>query len=39
MAGTVRQPIDVPSLSTYIEENVSDIKLPITIKQVPLPGQ
>ncbi len=36
MAGPVRQPIDVGSLSNYIENNVPEIKLPILIKQVPI---
>lgn len=35
MAGVVRQPIDITSLSRYIEKNVTDIRLPISIKQVP----
>lgn len=34
MAGAVRQPIDVPSLSDYIGHEVHDIKLPVSIKQV-----
>ena len=34
MAGTVRQPINIPSLSSYLEKNVADIKLPIGLKQV-----
>lgn len=34
MAGTVRQPINVASLSSYVEKNVPDIKLPISLKQV-----
>ena len=34
MAGAVRQPIDIDSLSQYIEENVPEIQLPISIKQV-----
>jgi hypothetical protein len=34
MAGTVRQPINVDSLSKYIEENVPEIELPIIVKQV-----
>ena len=36
MAGAVRQPIDLASLSAYVEKNVGDIKLPISLKQVPL---
>ena len=41
MSGPVRQPINVLSLSTYIEKNVPVIKLPIGLKQVlprELPG-
>lgn len=41
MAGTIRQPIDVASLSTYLEKNLPDIRLPIGLKQVhprELPG-
>ena len=34
MAGPVRQPIDLASLSAYIERNVPQIQLPISIKQV-----
>lgn len=34
MAGAVRQPIDVARLSAYIEQNVDQISLPITLKQV-----
>ncbi|MCJ1257264.1 hypothetical protein MMC24_005089 [Lignoscripta atroalba] len=33
MAGAVRQPIDVTSLSAYIEKTIPEIKLPISIKQ------
>jgi aminoglycoside phosphotransferase (APT) family kinase protein len=33
MAGPIRQPIDIDSLSRYIETAVPDIKLPITVKQ------
>lgn len=33
MAGAVRQPVDVDSLSTYLGHNVPTIKLPIRIKQ------
>ncbi|KAL9030266.1 MAG: hypothetical protein Q9196_001596 [Gyalolechia fulgens] len=33
MAGAVRQPVDVDSLSTYLGHNVPAIKLPIQIKQ------
>ena len=34
MAGIVRQPINVASLSTYLEMNVPYIKLPLELKQV-----
>lgn len=34
MAGTIRQQIDVASLSTYLEKNLADIRLPISLKQV-----
>ena len=34
MAGAVRQPIDVESLSKFIERNVPEIELPIIVKQV-----
>lgn len=34
MAGAVRQPIDVASLSSYIAQRVPDIQLPISVKQV-----
>ena len=34
MAGAVRQPINLASLSTYLEKNVADIQLPISLKQV-----
>ncbi|MCJ1402464.1 hypothetical protein MMC11_005684 [Xylographa trunciseda] len=33
MAGPVRQPIDVSCLSGYLEQNILEIKLPISIKQ------
>ncbi|KAL8913999.1 MAG: hypothetical protein Q9171_001250 [Xanthocarpia ochracea] len=33
MAGVVRQPINLESLSSYIDRNVPEIKLPISIKQ------
>ena len=36
MAGAIRQPIDLAPLSAYVEKNVGDIKLPISLKQVPL---
>ena len=38
MAGAVRQPIDVGSLSKYIERNVPEIELPIIVKQVFIPS-
>ena len=34
MVGAVRQPINLESLSSYIDRNVPEIKLPISIKQV-----
>jgi len=34
MAGAVRQPIDVDALSKYVGRTVTDIKLPIAVKQV-----
>ena len=34
MAGIVRQPINVASLSSYLEMNVPYIKLPLDLKQV-----
>ena len=33
MAGEVRQPIDIASLSKYLSYEVPEIKLPIQIKQ------
>jgi len=33
MAGAIRQPIDIASLSRYIDKNVSVIKTPIDVKQ------
>ncbi|MCJ1420829.1 hypothetical protein MMC32_007188 [Xylographa parallela] len=33
MAGPVRQPIDVDCLSSYLEQNIPEIRLPISIKQ------
>ncbi|TVY82733.1 Acyl-CoA dehydrogenase family member [Lachnellula suecica] len=33
MAGTVRQPIDIPSLERYITKNVPEIQVPIDVKQ------
>lgn len=35
MAGTVRQAIDIASLSAFIEKAVPEIQLPISLKQVP----
>jgi len=35
MAGPIRQPIDLDSLSRYIEKNVPEIQLPFDVKQVP----
>lgn len=37
MAGTVRQPIDVPALERYIDQNVPIIKTPLEVKQVTQP--
>ena len=34
MAGDVRQPVDVPSLSKYLELHAPEITLPVGIKQV-----
>ena len=34
MAGAVRQPIDITSLSDYMGHKVPDVKLPVSIKQV-----
>ena len=34
MAGAVRQPIDIASLSSYLGKNVHEIQLPISVKQV-----
>lgn len=34
MAGAVRQPIDIPSLERYIEQNVPALKTPLDVKQV-----
>lgn len=33
MAGTIRQPIDIESLSRFIDKNVPVIKTPIDVKQ------
>lgn len=37
MAGAVRQPIDLDSLTAYLEQNVPEVKLPFGIKQVSRP--
>jgi len=34
MAGPVRQPIDIKNLERYISENVPEISIPLSIKQV-----
>ena len=34
MAGPIRQPIDIPALQRYIEQNVPEIKTPLEVKQV-----
>lgn len=34
MAGEVRQPIDLPSLERYIDQNVPALKTPLELKQV-----
>jgi hypothetical protein len=34
MAGAVRQPIDVANLQRFLKDNVPEIALPISIKQV-----
>ena len=34
MAGPIRQPIDIPALQRYIEQNVPQIKTPLEVKQV-----
>lgn len=34
MAGEVRQPIDVPSLERYLDQNVPAVKTPLEVKQV-----
>jgi hypothetical protein len=36
MAGEVRQPIDIPSLEKYIDQNVPEVKTPLDVKQVSL---
>jgi hypothetical protein len=39
MAGEVRQPIDIPALERYIDQNVPELKTPLDVKQVSLdPG-
>lgn len=34
MAGEVRQPIDLPSLERYLNQNVPVVKTPLDLKQV-----
>jgi hypothetical protein len=34
MAGAIRQPIDIPALERYIDQNVPVIKTPLEVKQV-----
>jgi hypothetical protein len=34
MAGEVRQPIDLPSLERYLNQNVPAVKTPLDLKQV-----
>lgn len=34
MAGEVRQPIDLPALERYIDQNVPALKTPLGLKQV-----
>lgn len=34
MAGQVRQPIDVASLERYVAANVTEIQVPLDVKQV-----
>jgi len=36
MAGEVRQPIDIPSLERYLNQNVPEIKTPLDVKQASL---
>ena len=36
MAGEVRQPIDIPSLEKYIDQNVPEVKTPLDVKQASL---
>lgn len=36
MAGEVRQPIDIPSLERYLNQNVPEIKTPFELKQASL---
>ncbi|KAJ5170889.1 Aminoglycoside phosphotransferase [Penicillium coprophilum] len=33
MAGEVRQPIDIPALERYIDQNVPEVKTPLDVKQ------
>lgn len=39
MAGPIRQPIDIPSLERYIDQNVPSIKTPLGVKQVCINSQ
>lgn len=32
----MRQPIDIPSLEKYIDQNVPEVKTPLDVKQVSL---
>ncbi len=34
MAGPIRQPIDIAALELYINDNVKEIQVPISVKQV-----
>jgi hypothetical protein len=34
MAGEIRQPIDIAALERYINDNVKEIQVPISVKQV-----
>lgn len=38
MAGAVRQPIDIPSLERYLNQNVPEIQTPLDVKQVSTVG-
>lgn len=37
MVGTVRQPVDVQALESYLAKHVHEIKRPIQLKQVSFP--